>query len=399
MTLNLQRDLGFFLHNIDQKDSDDRQEILSDLQDVVMTPEISHEFETYEEFSKTLDSISDSSHTQILKRAQIFFDDVSEIYETGGDVYYELQFENCNLLGTNCDLVTQTLYVDYEEKKSPEDLYKYLLNNVHDFEFEFLGYYFRGSNLQEGELDKQSADIQSTDPCDMEAVQCEDQPHTNKEEHLIKKEPITPKQKVYESKPINLEDIQKVIAPLKASDQARVMEKLNNVKYVDIRKNEFEQYTTGNKYPVHREFAEELTKTYPNLTADMIMSVLLVESKGEKTAVSLTGRHFGLMQVSEEVFTTHVKKYKKKSGASDTDIPEYMYKYDDNMAAGTDYLDWCLKFNNNPTQNIAIALANYNWGCGFVNQYFDGEKESLPDDTIKYIANYIIYMNEFDSQN
>jgi hypothetical protein len=115
--------------------------------------------------------------------------------------------------------------------------------------------------------------------------------------------------------------------------------------------------------PLYRDLVETAAKRY-NMDADLITSVIAVESNFDPKAVSRKNAH-GLMQLLPETAA--------QLGVKDIDDPA------ENIDAGAHYLhDLLQKYNN----NLALALAAYNAGTDKVQLY-----GSVPPyaETISYV--------------
>jgi Transglycosylase SLT domain len=115
--------------------------------------------------------------------------------------------------------------------------------------------------------------------------------------------------------------------------------------------------------PLYRDLVEATAKRY-NMDADLITSVIAVESNFDPKAVSRKNAH-GLMQLLPETAA--------QLGVKNIDDPA------ENIDAGTRYLrDLLQKYNN----NLALALAAYNAGTDKVQLY-----GSVPPyrETISYV--------------
>jgi Transglycosylase SLT domain len=115
--------------------------------------------------------------------------------------------------------------------------------------------------------------------------------------------------------------------------------------------------------PLYRDLVEAAAKRY-NMDADLITSVIAVESNFDPKAVSHKNAH-GLMQLLPETAA--------QLGVKNIDDPA------ENIEAGTHYLhDLLQKYNN----NLALALAAYNAGTEKVQLY-----GSVPPyaETISYV--------------
>jgi hypothetical protein len=115
--------------------------------------------------------------------------------------------------------------------------------------------------------------------------------------------------------------------------------------------------------PLYRDLVEATAKRY-NVDADLITSVIAVESNFDPKAVSRKNAH-GLMQLLPETAA--------QLGVKNIDDPA------ENIDAGTRYLrDLLQKYNN----NLALALAAYNAGTDKVQLY-----GSVPPyrETISYV--------------
>jgi len=115
--------------------------------------------------------------------------------------------------------------------------------------------------------------------------------------------------------------------------------------------------------PLYRDLVEAAAKRY-NMDADLITSVIAVESNFDPKAVSRKNAH-GLMQLLPETAA--------KLGVKNIDDPA------ENIDAGTHYLrDLLQKYNN----NLALALAAYNAGPDKVELYGNVPPYS---ETISYV--------------
>jgi soluble lytic murein transglycosylase-like protein len=96
------------------------------------------------------------------------------------------------------------------------------------------------------------------------------------------------------------------------------------------------------------------------------------EGQFDKNAISTTGKHFGLMQVSQELLDdSNVKNWNNVAL---------------NTMVGTKYLAYLLKYFDGDMEK---AIAGYNCGEGrvkkLVNKYGGNWKKYLPKETKKYL--------------
>ncbi|OVE80864.1 hypothetical protein BVY03_05225 [bacterium K02(2017)] len=158
------------------------------------------------------------------------------------------------------------------------------------------------------------------------------------------------------------------------------------------------------KFTPHHQEAKNVIKNNPSIahvTAQMASLIILIESNGDKNAISSTKAHFGLMQIGTAA-------YKQIKGI-DLSLKELKQKvtgsgWKENTEVGTNYLEWCFDYFN-PTKSLAIAASNYNKGVGNTlayrmhHMYKIGQPKPLFAETREYMAKYLAYTRIFKQHN
>lgn len=140
------------------------------------------------------------------------------------------------------------------------------------------------------------------------------------------------------------------------------------------------------KFTLHRDYAARVTEDLAHVSQNLVLSVLVTESNGDRAKVSPMG-YKGLMQLGNQEFAKYV----------DANLPQAIrddiFNYRSNMSAGSRYLQWCFE-NFNPEKSVALAAANYNWGCGNTKKYRQGTVP-LRQETHDYIAKVLVFSRLF----
>ena len=139
------------------------------------------------------------------------------------------------------------------------------------------------------------------------------------------------------------------------------------------------------KYELHRAYAENLTENLPDVSVSAILSMVMIESNGERKKTN--GVFKGLMQISPGVLKEHVTETLPENERMDP------YNYRANMSAGAGYLQWCLD-NYNSEKSLVVAVGNYNWGCGNMRDYREGKNDLSPE-TLAYMAKLLVFSRLF----
>lgn len=403
-TLNLMRDAGFLFHDVTS--AEDRQAIARDLRHLLNDLEMPDEFASSDEFQKAQGSqISGCNGQSVWKFSDIFkqrvhqfFADVNEAFPLGGDVFYDIKPDvQKNQMYDGADF-----FVDYKTSCSafsrqfvrPEQ--GMILNpDSQDMSYELTGFWAATALPRDVVRELQQAEIGKKQLA----------------EEFNFFDFLNPEQRAVAIRHRYFP----MVAGLRDEDKKSIIKMALDDDFVRRRKCDFAIYTQApalrdlcrdwmtekagdedlvpaltdklrKKYKLHRDYAEELAKNLPDVSADLILSMVLIESNGDR--MSQNGQFLGLMQVGKNEFEKYV----------DENLPDDVRRnashYKAGLSAGANYLqEWCFG-TFNPEQQLAVAVGNYNWGCGNMRDYRRG-KVNLRQETRDYLAKLLVFSRLF----
>lgn len=427
-TLDLSRDVGFFLSSLD--DEEEKTEVLGDLQAVLAKGQKT--FASYDAFSEAVSPSLYESYfgSPVLTQARRFFDGVVSIHQDGGDVLYEM-----GTPGAGSAAVSAYVFVDYRTD-SQAAMETVLPDGISHYtgDFKFTDYaILSSSEIKATALSRvaeayrgnvatwiaaslphgfSGADVKAAAML-FDGMAAEDLKRiadtqekngvSDKDVFLAVKEfadlqPFQTAEAVdwYFSEELRWMDNHEALPPALKERNRRdkmgvIRESFDESRVVqreDKMRSYFEHHRSD--YREHRRIATEYLKKTgldkkcvgANVdtarVVDMVMLIIIIESQGNAKASN--GSFKGLMQLGPDKF----KEY--GGGSTNYFNPEV------NIRTGINYLlKYCFGQSRNPNRDYSRAFINYNMGAGAAGSYRCGERTLDESEAKPYIRDYIMY--------